>query len=90
VAWEDVSYVLRSKTRKAVLLRLETPKTPTLLAKELRTSSPNNSRTLKELVSHKLVESLTPKARSGKLLVATKQGREVASKLKEIESGSGC
>jgi DNA-binding MarR family transcriptional regulator len=85
MSWEDVSYVLRSKVRKAVLLRLETPKTPTLLARELHTSTSNISRALRELLSRKLIESLTPQARSGKLLVATKLGREVSSKLKEIE-----
>jgi predicted transcriptional regulator len=84
MAWEDVSYVIRSKTRKAVLLCLETPKTPTLLAQELHTSTPNISRALRELLSRRLIESLTPEARSGKLLVATKQGRAVSSKLKEI------
>lgn len=89
MAWEDVSYVLRSKTRKAVLLKLDTPKTPTLLAKELHTSAPNISRALRELLSRKLVESLTPQARSGKLLVATKQGRVVASKVKDISESGG-
>jgi predicted transcriptional regulator len=84
MSWEDVSYVLRSKTRKAVLTRLETPKTPTLLAQELHTSIPNISRALRELLARKLIESLTPKERSGKLFVASKHGRLVSSKVKEI------
>ncbi len=84
MSWEDVSYVLRSKTRKAVLTRLDTPKTPTLLAKELGTSIPNISRALRELLSKNLIESLTPRERSGKLFVASKHGRLVSSKVKEI------
>ena len=87
MSWEDVSYVLRSKTRKAVLLQLETPKTPSLLAQELHTSTPNVSRALKELLAKNLIESLTPKARSGKLLVATKKGRAISSKVREIKPG---
>jgi len=84
MSWEDVSYVLRSKTRKAVLTKLDTPKTPTLLAKELHTSIPNISRALRELLARKLIESLTPKERSGKLFVASKHGRLVSSKVREI------
>jgi predicted transcriptional regulator len=84
MSWEDVSYVLRSKTRKVVLTRLETPKTPTLLAQELHTSTPNISRALRELLSKKLIESLTPKERSGKLFVASKHGRLVSLRVKEI------
>jgi len=84
MSWEDVSYVLRSKTRKAVLIRLETPKTPTILARELHTSVSNVSRTLRELLSKKLIDSLTPKQRSGKLFVVSKHGRLVSSKVKEI------
>ena len=84
MSWEDVSYVLRSKIRRAVLTKLETPKTPTLLAQELHTSLPTISRALRELLSNTLVESLTPKVRSGKLFVASKEGRQVSSKVKEI------
>ena len=84
MSWEDVSYVLRSKTRKAILARLDTPSTPTLLAQELHTSIPNISRALRELLSKKLIESLTPKQRSGKLFVVSKQGRLVSSRVKEI------
>jgi predicted transcriptional regulator len=84
MSWEDVSYVLRSKTRKAVLAKLDAPSTPTLLATDLHTSIPNISRALRELLARKLVESLTPKQRSGKLFVASKQGRLVSSKVKEI------
>jgi predicted transcriptional regulator len=84
MSWDDVSYVLRSKTRKAILTKLDTPKTPTLLAQELHTSIPNISRALRELLAKKLIESLTPKERSGKLFVASKHGRLVSSKVKEI------
>ena len=85
MAWEDISYVLRSKTRKSVLAKLERAKTPTILAKELHTSIPNISRALRELQSRSLIESLTPDARVGKIFQATQKGREVLQKAKEIE-----
>jgi len=88
MSWDTVSFVLRGKNRKAVLVSLSTPKTPTILASELHTSIPNISRALRELRSKRLIESLTPNARAGKLYVATDQGRAVLAKVNEI-SGSG-
>lgn len=85
MSWTEVSYILGSKTRKAVLGGLETPKTPTLLAQELHTSIPNISRALRELQSKGLVECLTPEARVGKIFVATKKGRTVLSRVKRMQ-----
>ena len=82
--WDDVSYVLRSKTRKAVLASLEHPKTPTSIARELGISTSNVSRALKELKGRKLIVSLTPTARSGKLLQATQQGRLISTQVKAL------
>lgn len=82
--WDDVSYVLRSKTRKAVLISLEHPKTPTSVARELGISTPNVSRALRELRERRLIVSLTPTARSGKLLQVTQQGRLISAQLKAL------
>lgn len=88
MSWDAISFVLRGKNRKAVLVSLATPKTPTILASELHTSIPNISRTLRELRSRHLIESLTPDAHAGKLYVVTDQGKAVSQKVEEI-SGSG-
>lgn len=88
MSWDAISFVLRGKNRKAVLLSLRTPKTPTILAMELHTSIPNISRALRELRSRRLVESLTPNARTGKLYVTTSEGQAVSLKVEEI-SGTG-
>lgn len=84
MSWDDVSYVIGSKTRKAVLIKLETAKTPTILAKELNTSIPNISRALRELQAKALVECLTPEARVGKIFVATAKGKDTLKKAKGI------
>lgn len=84
--WDDVSYVLRSKTRRAVLASLANPKTPTSIARELGISTPNISRALRELRARKLIVSLTPAARSGKLFQATQQGRVISAQLKLLTS----
>ncbi|MGA2666184.1 MAG: helix-turn-helix domain-containing protein [Nitrososphaerales archaeon] len=84
MSWDEVSYVVRSKVRRSVLARLQTPKTPTLLAKELSTSLPNISRALSELESKGLIEVLTPDARVGKIYAATEKGKAVSSKVRNM------
>jgi len=82
--WDDVSFVLRSRTRKSVLTKLETEKTPTILARELKTSIPNISRALRELKAKGLVITVTPNARVGRIYSITEEGRVVLAKVKEI------
>ena len=88
MSWENVSYVVGSKTRRAVLIRLETAKTPTILARELHTSLPNISRALRELQSKGLVECVTPNARVGKIFTLTEKGKAVLAKVRQIGSSS--
>ena len=85
MSWENVSYVVGSKTRKAVLIKLDTAKTPTILATELHTSITNISRALRELQSKGLVECVTPKARVGKIFKVTQEGKNALAKVKEME-----
>ena len=85
MSWENVSFVIGSKTRKAVLLKLDAAKTPTILARELHTSIPNISRALRELQSKELIECVTPKARVGKIFTITEEGKAVATKIKQME-----
>ena len=82
--WEDVSYVIRSKTRKAVLIGLKTPKTPSLLAQTLKTSIPNVSRALKQLRNRQIVACLTPNERTGRIYALTDKGKEVLEKIVEM------
>ena len=84
--WDDVSFVLGSKTRKAVLAKLHVEKTPTMLAQELHTSTPNISRALRELESKGLIELITPNSRVGKIFRATERGREVMARVREMDS----
>ena len=88
MSWDAVSYVIRSKVRKGVLIKLESPKTPTILAHELHTSMPNISRALHELLSKELVECITPKARVGKIYRNTRKGKETLLKIKQMEGHS--
>jgi predicted transcriptional regulator len=82
--WDDVSFVIRSKTRTLVLSQLESEKTPTILSQRLHMSLPNISRALGDLTEKGLVENMTPKARVGKIFVASKRGRLVLEKIRKM------
>lgn len=85
MSWNDVSYVIASKTRKAVLLKLETPRTPTFLSKELDVNLANISRGLAELEDKNIVVCLTPNQKVGKIYALTKKGNDITSKIKAME-----
>jgi predicted transcriptional regulator len=85
-SWEELSYVIRSKVRKSILLQLQNPKTPTILANELHTSIANISRGLRELSSKGIVVCMTPKVRVGRIYVATDKGKKISSKLRKMIS----
>ena len=84
MTWEEVSYIIRSNNRKSVILELETPKTPTILARTLKTSMPNISRTLKQLQNKGLVICLTPEERIGKIYSLTDKGKETLKKITKM------
>lgn len=85
MSWNDVSYVIASKTRKAVLLKLETPRTPTFLSKELDVNLANISRGLAELEDRNIVVCLTPNQKVGKIYALTKKGTDIIGKIQVME-----
>jgi len=82
--WGDVSYVIASKTRKSIVLRLETPRTPTFLAKDLGINLANVSRALAELEDKKIVACLTPEQKVGKIYSLTKKGKDIHDQMKKM------
>lgn len=81
--WEEISFIISSSYRRRVLesLDLENPKTPSKISKELNINKTHISKTLKELLSKKMILCLTPKANKGKLYILSNHGKDV---LKEI------
>lgn len=86
MSWKDVSYVIASKTRKAVVIRLATPRTPTFLAKDLSVNLANVSRALAELEDRDIVVCLTPRQKVGKIYSLTKKGKDLLVKIQKMES----
>lgn len=86
MSWDEVSYVIASKTRKALLPRLETPRTPTFLARDLNINLANVSRALAELEDKNVVVCLTPEQKVGKIYSLTKKGKGILSKMRKMEA----
>lgn len=86
MSWKDVSYVIASKTRKAIVIKLVTPRTPTFLAKDLSVNLANVSRALAELEDKDVVVCLTPKQKVGKIYSLTKKGKDLLGKIQKMES----
>lgn len=86
MSWNDISYVVASKTRKSVVIKLGTPRTPTFLSKELNVNLPNISRSLSELEDRKIIVCLTPDQRTGKIYSLTKNGSKILETIKNMEN----
>ncbi|MDE1876674.1 MAG: helix-turn-helix transcriptional regulator [Thaumarchaeota archaeon] len=85
MSWDEVSYIIASKTRKAIVSRLDTPRTPTFLAKDLDLNLANISRAITELEDKGIVVCLTPKQKVGKIYSLTKKGNDIVTKVKKME-----
>lgn len=85
MSWDEVSYVIASKTRKSILARLDTPRTPTFLARDLNINLANVSRALSELENKKIIVCLTPEQKVGKIYSLTKKGKDVLDKMTKME-----
>ena len=82
--WQDVSFIISSEYRKKVLEKVETPKMPSQISKDIDINIAHVSRALTELESKKLVVCLTPESNKGKIYSITEYGKRVLSRSKEI------
>lgn len=86
MAWKQVGFVLRSEQRKRIVLLLKSPKTPSQLAKTLKSSISNISLKLIDLEKQGIIECVNPKEKKGRIYDLTKTGKDVLRKLEEMES----
>ena len=80
-----VSYVKRGEIRNEILKRLDKPKTPTQLTKEIKTHQSTVSRAINALVEKKLIACLTPEEKHFKYYQITDIGKEILKKIQELE-----
>ena len=82
---KDYSFIMSGNFRKKVFLELKHRRTPSQIAKTLKASTTQVSRTLKQLEKRELVECLIPGSKMGRIYSLTKKGKGL---LKEMEKDS--
>jgi DNA-binding MarR family transcriptional regulator len=80
--YDLISFVIRGKIRKKVLLNLDKPLTPTQLSEKIKTHRSTTSRTLLELEDKGLVKCITPNENMGRFYEITKQGKKIMGNIK--------
>jgi predicted transcriptional regulator len=81
--WDDISFIVRNKNRKAVFDVLNKPKTPTQISRELKINVGFVSNILIELQSRKLIECLTPNEVRNRFYRINKKGLLIKIKIKK-------
>jgi predicted transcriptional regulator len=80
--WELYSFIVRSKQRKAIVLALARPRTPTEIGKETGIRPSHVSRALAQFAKAGIVKCLTPKAKIGRVYRLTASGKLILDELK--------
>ena len=81
--WDDISFIVRNKNRKAVFEILDKPKTPTDLSKELSINLGFVSNILIELSERGLIECLSPNEKRNRFYRINKKGEKLKEKIEK-------
>lgn len=82
---ELISFVMSGKIRVKILqILLKGKKTPTMLAKEIKTHQSTISRALLSLGKKNLVRCLTPKAKLSRIYLITDSGKNIIGEINQI------
>ena len=82
VDYSLLSFMLRGKRRKAVLLCLDKPMIPKEIASKCNISIHNVSKSLKELVNKGLIKCENPKDKFYRFYKITNKGRKIKDQFK--------
>ena len=80
--FELYTWVYRGKQRRAIILVLDKPKTPTKIKEETKIKVTNVSDVLRAMEKKGLVKCLNPKDKLGRFYDLTKVGKEVVIQFK--------
>jgi len=78
---EDLAFLKQSKTAIQILKKLNSPKTPTEIGKELNLHQQSVSNTLSKLLKRKLVICVTPERHNYRHYEITEKGRKLLKKI---------
>ena len=85
VDYSTLSFVMRGKRRKEVLLCLEKPKIPKDISFSCKISIHNVSKSLKELLEKGLIKCENPKDKFYRFYSLTQKGKDTLKELKIIK-----
>jgi len=87
--WEDLSFILRSPQRRAIMTALQNePMAPVQIAHETGIDKSNVSTKLGELREREMVEVLNPDDRKWRFYTLTEYGGQMLDKAEETDIGS--
>lgn len=79
---DNLSWVVRGKQRREIIVHMEGVQTPSEIAKDSKHSLNHTSRVLKEFRRHKLAKLLNPKEKTGRLYKLTSQGKVIRDRIR--------
>ncbi len=86
--WDDISYIVRNKNRKAVFEALVAPKIPTELSRELKINRGFVSNLLIELLERKMIVCLSPNEKRYRFYGLTTKGKNLLKRMKKLNYAS--
>lgn len=81
--WEELSWILRGRLKKRVVMALVKPKTATILSKELKTHRSTISDILKQMQDKEIVVCLDSEQPYNRYYKLTNKGEAVLKKINE-------
>jgi DNA-binding MarR family transcriptional regulator len=79
--WEEIAFVKQSKTAVEILKRLQEPKTPSELAKDLNLHQQSVSNTITKLEERGLAKCITPERHNYRHYIITNKGKILLQKM---------
>lgn len=83
IDWNDISFIVRNKNRRAVFEILEKVKTPTQISQELSINIGFVSNILIELLGRDLIECLSPDEKRNRFYKITNKGKRLKDDIKK-------
>ena len=83
---KKIAYLERGKVKYKILKELNTPKTPTILAKKLNTHRSGVSRILLELKNKELVKCLNPEDKRTRFYQITEIGKKLIEEYETLNN----
>ena len=79
--WDEISWILRGRLKRRIIIALNKPKTATILSKEIKTHRSTISNILKQMEKRGVLVCLDPNQPYNRFYKQTKKGKEIQKEL---------